>query len=534
MKKELEDCILDLKDKKYKHIVETYIEEKDFQQSPPEPLTNAQIKYSAYYIFSFDAEYVTYLLNLLHGENLISNPNTNGRFIPDEFAEEIITFLSQYYPEEIILHHKRVYKKYKSNEEVLAIIPTKLEEQYTPSKIKSTKEFLNIINKSSELDAKNAIRLYSFIFYLTLSTQLKDSIYDRTKVVIQVGKKKLKQEANVLIKGQKNWEILLDSFISKIKVADSETRKEVILPKLQQEESLTPIEIKAYRFESRRPPRYGAGRFLTQILEKYNIATNEEHDEIIENLKESGAVKQIEKILYPQKPILELVRWLKEHIPSFLDLEYLAELKSKIEAVSNGELSLSALLQEINELIEAGFASAGYEDIDEPPSEQKIKLVVATAKRHNVSVSNDILSSSAKCDKFLASFPTAEKIKLGRCPKCNANVYQIEHLQESGDAYYSYSCENFNHRGNGCNFSIWDNSLYKFFSVRGYELYTLDEKQEVMKRILSKKQGYLFNDFKKKDKTTYDAWVYVEEYKTPKTSKISWGFQMKYARRKRS
>jgi len=531
--KEKEDCIFELKDPKYEHRVDAYLEIKDFQKSPPKPLTNAELKYSGFYLFNFEPQYTTHLANLLYEEELISNPNTNGWNIKDDYAEEIITFLHQHYPEEIILQHKRTYKQDKIDRSALAITPTHLEDTYFPKRLFASKEYLNIISKSNEKDAKAALKLYSYIFYLTLSTQLKDSVYDKSKLSIKVGKKVLLQEANTLMKGQENWEILLKSYLEKTKKDGLESEKEVILPKLKQGDVLTPLDVHSYSFDARRPPRYGVGRFLTQILEKYDIATNEEHDEIISDLLNSHSVIETGNILYPQEPVLGLVRWLKSNIPTFLDVEYLSELKGKIGQVCNDELSLDSLLLEINELIDAGFELSGYEDITEPPSEKKLKLVLSTAKRNGVTVSKEILASSSKCDKFLAQFPEKEKIKVGRCPKCNGVVYQIEHLKENGELYYSFTCENFNLYG-GCNFSIWDSFVYKYFSTRAYELYTVDERRTTLQQILSKKQGYLFNGFKKKDTNKeYSGKIWLEEYKNAKSQKNEWGFQFKFAKRRK-
>jgi len=108
MSRERDDLILELRNPKYQHVVSNFIEEIT-EKSPPPPLTNASIKYSAFYLFSFKPEYTTQLLNKLFETGLITNPETNGWRIEEDTIDEIITTLHQEYPSEMVLDSKRKY-----------------------------------------------------------------------------------------------------------------------------------------------------------------------------------------------------------------------------------------------------------------------------------------------------------------------------------------------------------------------------------------------------------------------------------------
>lgn len=529
--REMEDCIEYLKDSRYSHIVYNYIPKKDTEKSPHKPLTNAELKYSAFYLYGFEPDYITSLANKLYQANLITDPSTNGWEIDDDFVEEMITVLNQKFNESIVLQYKRVHEDKLVDRTLKECIrPTKISSSYFPKSIMRTIEFRNISFENDQ-EAADAQKAYELIFYIALSTQLKNSIYDTSKIEINVGNKKLYAQADVLIDGQENWEVLTGDLIKRLASSSDNSwgTQTVVLPEIAADEVLIPLNVYQYSYQSKRPPRYGIGRFVTQILERKNIANNEAHDEIIRELIDSKAVLQVKSMLHPQENSIILIEWLREYLPSFIDLEYLSELNEKIELVQEGELTVSSIVSEINRLIEAAFELSGYKEEDSTPSQSKINLVRAVALKNNLYIDENDYKSNVKLDMILAKYPVAEPIKIGSCPNCNALVYQKEYIdKKTGEVSYYFACEKFKRNG-GCTFSIWDNFIYKFFSNKSYELFTVEERADTLKKIISKKRGYLFNGFVGKNQKPYDAKVYIEEYEDKFTQQQKWGFKLKFS-----
>lgn len=529
MTKEIEDCISELKNPKYTHKVDNYTLRVNTERAPHEPLTTAELKYSSFYLFGFEPDYVTSIAKKLYRAGLITNPETNGWKIEDSIIEDIITVLNQKFKEENVLQYKRTFSdKAVDRMAQECIRPTIITSKRFPKNIDKTDEF-NSIDFIDDIEQKDALKLYEFIFYMTLSTQMKNSIYDTSKIEISVGNKKLVEQANIVLEGQENWELLTGELIKRISNNDGSWGGQVVvLPEIAPEEVLKPLDIYAYSYQSKRPPRYGIGRFITQILEKNNIASNQYHDLIVNELISSKAVYQVKTMLHPQESSIILISWLKEYLPSFLDLEYLSELEEKMILVESGELTLASVLDEINRLIDAAFEISGYIEDDSKPSQNKINLVKAVALKHNLNIDEAIFSSNVKMDMILAQYPMPEPIKVGLCPSCNALVYQKEFIDKnSGEVSYYFSCENFKRNG-GCSFSIWDSYIYKYFSDKGVELYVVEERADALKKILSKKKGYLFNDFIAKNQKPYDAKVYIEPYKDKKTQQEKWAFALNF------
>ncbi|MBW6487463.1 DNA topoisomerase [Sulfurimonas sp.] len=533
LQKEMEDCIDYLKENKQSHIVDNYIPKKDTERSPHKPLTTAELKYSAFYLFGFEPNYVTVLAQKLHQANLITEPETNGWNIDDAFAEEMITILNQTFSEDIVLQYKRRYTdKIVDRTQKECIRPIHISSKYFPKVVSSSLEFNSIFFEDEQLSV-DVQKLYEFIFYITLSTQLKNSVYDTSKIEIVVGNKKLYEQANAIIDGQENWEILTGELIKRISNNDgSFSGNIVVLPEIQPGEILKPIDIYPYSYQSKRPPRFGVGRFVTQILEKNNIGSNKEHDKIINELIDSRAVNQVKSMLHPQESAIILIQWLTQHLPSFVDLEYLTEFEEKIKMVEVGKITLNSLLEELKRIIETAFKMSGYIEKDGKPSQSKINLIKAIAQKYNLKLDNAVFDSNIKIDMLLAQYNMPEPIKVGSCPNCNALIYQKEFInRESGEVSHYFACENFKKNG-GCTFSMWDNYVYKFFSDKAMEFHSVEERADALKKILSKKRGYLFNDFIAKNQKPYDAKVLIESYKDRKTQQEKWGFTLAFVNKK--
>lgn len=531
--KEMEDCISYLKDKRYTHVVNNYIPKKDTERSPHKPLTTAELKYSAFYLFGFEPDYVTLLAQKLYKANLITDPETNGWDIDDLIVEEIITLLNQKFNESVVMQYKRNYTdKIIDRTQKECIRPVEFSSEFFPKAISKTQKF-NLISFDSEQEMLDIQKIYELIFYITLSTQMKNSIYDTSKIEISVGNKKLVEQANVILDGQENWEILTGELMKRISNNDGTWGGQiVVLPEIAPETELKPLDIYPYSYQSKRPPRYGVGRFVTQILEKNNIGSNKEHDIIVSELIHSKAVYQIKNMLHPQESSIILIRWLAEYLPSFIDLEYLSELNEKITLVNEGELTLSSLLVEINRAIDSAFQLSGYVDEDSAPSQNKINLARAIALKHKLILDEAVFKSNVKIDMILAQYPMAEPIKIGSCPNCNALVFQKEFInKETGEVAYYFACENFSRNG-GCSFSVWDSYINKYFSDKGIELFVVEERADVLKKIISKKKGYLFNDFIAKNQKPYDAKVYMQQYTDRNTKQQKWEFKLNFINKK--
>ena len=526
LKKELDDCILDLSNTKYKHVVDNFNIVKDAEKIPPKPLTNAGLKYNCIYGMSFKPKYTTEIANMLYNAKLITDISTNGYAIDDEIVEEIISLLSKKYSQEQVLEYKREFIDKTTDRSSECIRPIHFTEDYYPKQIEHTPEFQNIEFASSK-DKEAAKRIYELIFYITISTQLKNSIYDNSSISIVCGNKKLKQTANKIIENQENWELVSGKIMRNINQnANPDIITSVIsLPEIPQGEYLTPINIYPRSYDSRRPKRYGIGRFIIQILEKHRIGFSNEYDRIVDNILSTNACVEKANILYPQSSLMFFMEWLEQYLPSFLDYEYLNELEEKIQSTINNELTIDSILNEITTLINNALTAANINITSTPPSEKKLLLVKKVALKNSISLDNSILNSSAKCDIFLSQYGQfEEEQKIGHCPNCNSFIYKKSFLDNKGNTKYYFACEKFSKQ---CSFSLWDDYINKYFTNKGLELYSIEDRIDIFKKILSRKRGYLIAGMLNSSNKPYNAKVLLTSYYT-EDKKEKWKFDLKF------
>lgn len=520
LKKEIEDCVLELSDPKYEHVVDNYKPEKDTEKTPFEPLTNRTLKYNCSYLFNFEYKYTTRLVTLLHEAGLVTNPDTSGWHIDSDFAEEMITVLNSHYKERIVMQTKRVFKEDGRDRSQECIRPVVLLDEYFPKRIKDSKKFQEIEFKNGR-EAEDAFKLYKFIFFVTFSTQMKNSVYDTSTVEIVAGPNRVKQKSHEIIDGQDNWEVLTGIYMRQIQEnenGDFNPNKTVVLPEFRQGDVLKVKQVYPYTYNSRRPRRFGIGRFAAQILEKNNIGNSNDHDDIIAKLCDSKAVIPIQQILNPQEISIFLIDWLTNNAPLLVDFEYLKELDEKIDLVVNGNLTIESIENELHRIIDESFAKANYVETDAKPSPAKLNLIQSVAAKYKLQLDDDVLESNTKCDMILALYRVAEPIKVGSCPACNGAVFQKEYIkQETGEVLAYFSCEKFS-KSSGCTFSIWDHTVEKFFSERGINLYTVEERKEALKKVISRKKGYLFSGLVDEAHKTYNAKIAIASF-VPKNSK---------------
>jgi len=534
MNKEIEDTIAEIKNEKYSHVVSSYVSKTDSEKIPHEPFTTAKIKFSSFYLFNFQPDYVTKLLNYLYDANLITNPETNGWNIEDDVVNDMIVLLNDYYSPEKVLQFKRVYKDKNIDRSAQECIrPTVFSNSRFPKNLYQLEEF-NGIEFESEKEKSDSKKLYELIFYITLATQMKNSIYDESKIEITVGANKLSEQAHVIIDNQENWELLTGTFVKKIDSGSGAFNSPtIILPELTVDTVLSPLDVYSYRYQSKRPPRYGVGRFVTQILERYEIGTNKQQDDIIKQLVDSKAIEIVKTMIHPQENSIFLIEWIIEYLPLFLDMEYQEELRDKIMMVSQEEISLQSLLDEISRMINSAFDECGFMPDDELPSSSKINLLKSVALKHNLNISSDVYKSNVKIDMILAKYPKEKPVLIGSCPSCNALVYQKEYIEkDTGETTHYFACEKLAKDG-GCTFSLWDSYIYRFFSKKAIELHTVEERAIALKKILSKKRGYLFNGFINKKNEPYEAKVLVSSYTDRDTKKEKWNFELKFTNSKK-
>lgn len=523
-KKEMHDLIAELSNPTYKHIVAAYKPETT-SKSPYPPLITSRLQRGAWYLFNMEPDRTMRVAQDLFHAGLITYHRTESYNMSLEAVLEIIAYLRDLYPDELIVQQKRVFKmKAGAHEAHEAIRPTRFMTACSPENIESFPLFVN-----AKL-AKDHADLYSYIWYVAVSTQMVDALYDTSSAVIQVGQIKLLGRANIYALGwseteqkivpQSGWKQLYGQFIEPAEDDgdNTTTHTDTVLPRLRIGDETTMLDVKVVESTTRRPQRYGVGRFIT-TLENKKIGRPSTFAAIYKKLVATKAVSlKNGNMLVPTTMGMTIDDWISEYAPWLNSIEHTVDFHEKLDLIESGELKTpDPIVKEYSDLVADVAKTIEWVDSrTAAPTDAQIDYAKKIIKANGLVVDEEIIFSSQAEMKVFLEAHKKEDEKFGKCPKCRLSdvslrTYSDKVKNEESNYFACLSRE--------CDFRVWEITIDKFF-VQFRIDFTKNELHDAIKKILSKKNGYLFVGFTKKDGTEFDAKVVLEE--TIYNNKVYW------------
>lgn len=527
---ERDDALLYLRDPANHHTVKYFQREQKEVKPHHKPVVLSFLQSKMFYLYLFPIEYTTKIAKRLHKAGLLTDPMSGSTYIPYTTSIEIIRMLNERYGDEYVQQNIRETKDEYNG--ATAILPTRFEKQYYPENVEGTQEFASMAFESSKMK-KDALLLYGLVFAITEWWQMKDAIYDTSTLEISCGNsnKQLNIKANRLAdiydpikKGnvpQKCWKSVHKDLLDALSATSQEPDEDsfiTALPECRFQDRLRPISVETSPITPKRPPRYGAGRFNTQILGGKGIGNAESFHIIQNNLVSSGAVVLSNSMLHPQEIAREAVEWCEKYAPILIDELNIHEYWARLDSIRfNGE-DPNAFIEEYRFMINEFLKESGHEDDDNrPPSEGMIKLAKALAIQKNIRIDKPELfftdSQAVKrfIDTHAAEQQMSEQDRLMKCPICRQGyvfekVY-TDSVNRNSSIYYA--CEHGN-----C-FRIFDSKIDEFFKHKGRD-FSKEERLEALTNIAGKQhlksKGYLFTDLIGSNQKPYKAKIAIDSY----------------------
>lgn len=528
---ECNDTVEYLRSMENVHRVYYYKHEERNVKPTYRPVVLSFLQSKMFYLYNFSIEYTTKIAKRLFHAGLITDPTTDSYRVPKETSIALIRYLNQKYGYEYVLQHERDFGA-DDNSLNTAILPTRFEEAYDPKNVDQTPEFIRI-NFNSPKMKQDAMTIYSFIYAITEWTQMKDAIYDSSILQIMAGTKKLEVKANHLVDifdtekqkfiPQKCWKSVNTNLLDALNASDGEISEDgyaVILPKCNHNEILYPTNIDYSSSKEKRPPRYGVGRFNTQILGGKGIGTAETFHIIQNNLILANLVTLTNTMIHPQEIAMEVVTWCEAYAPLLLDEKNVREYWDRLNRIRFEGESVDQLVGEYEYFINEALKAAGVKDKQNTLTEPMVKLAKAIVFKHNIPIDDpdEFFSNPIKIKQLIELYyheENKDEERLFKCPICRQGyVFAKEHVDgEKKTKSLYYVCENKN-----C-FVIYDNKIDEFFVGKGKAL-TQKERYNALKNIVSKQHlknnGYMFTDLIGKTGRSYNAKVFIDTYKDAK------------------
>lgn len=510
------------------HKVSFYQREmKDIRPSY-RPIILSFLQSKMFYLYNFPIAYSTKIARRLFHSGLITDPSTNSYNIPYSYSTELIRYLNEKYGEEYVQQNPREYKSNDNDDDRCAILPTHFEKMYDPKKVENTHEF-SLISFDSVKMKKDTLLMYSLIFKVTEWIQMKDAIYDVSTLQIKAGNKILEARSNYLVDvydphldqnvEQKCWRMVNTELLSALSSSEDQPieGRVNILPELSYDETLHVASVDFFTTSPKRPPRYGVGRFNTQILGGKGIGTASSYHIIQNNLLMANLVSLAGTILHPAQAAMETIEWCEKHIPLFLDEKHIQEYWSRLDAIRFSGDSPEQLVSEYTFTIDEILKNIGFKEIS-ILTEKQITLAKSIILKNHIQIENEeqFFNDYEKVKTLIDMYAKNDnKVEdaLFKCPICRQGyVFKKEYVNtQSGEISPYYACEH-----SKC-FVMFDKKIDDFFIAKGMDL-NESERLEALKNISSKqhlkKNGYMFKGFMGKNRKPYEAKVKIDTFTT--------------------
>ncbi len=417
--KEAKEIVEDLKNAQFKVLK---VEKKERKRNPPEPFMTSTMQQTCSTHFGWSAERTMTVAQQLYEKGFISYHRTDSLNLSELALEMAKKYLLKNFGEKYYQQRKYKTKSKVAQEAHEAIRPTEVER--TPSLLKNT------------LSADQA-KLYELIWRRFLACQMKEALFDQTR--IEIGAKKYE----FLALGQI---LKFDGFLKVWPVKFEEEE----LPEVEKGETLQLKKLVPTQHFTQPPPRYTEASLIKE-LEKHGIGRPSTYAPILSTIQERGYVKKDEKKrLIPTEMGILVSDFLVQHFPEIVDLKFTAKMEEDLDKIANAQKDWRESLREFYETFNATLKKK-YKEVKGGQS------VLGKSEKKCPKCGAELLIRVSKFGKFLAcsNYPQCQytfdlENSTGiLCPKCQKGEL-MKRKSKKGKIFYGCSL------WPKCDFVMWE------------------------------------------------------------------------------
>lgn len=416
--KEAKAIVEDLKGANF--IVKS-VEKKERKRPPPEPFMTSTLQQTCSTKFAWPAEKTMMIAQQLYEMGFITYMRTDSLNLSELAIKMAKNYLLENFGEKY--YEKREYKtKSKVAQEAHeAIRPTEI--QRTPDVLKE------------KLDS-NQLKLYDLIWRRFLASQMKDAVFDQTRVEI------LAKKYEFLAKGET---LKFDGFLKVYPVQFEEEE----LPPLKEKELLKLLKLLPVQHFTQPPPRYTEASLIKE-LEKNGVGRPSTYAQIISTILQRNYVKKDEKKrFYPTAVGVLVTNLLVQHFPEIVDIKFTAKMEDDLDKIANGEKNWIKTLE--------GFYFSFEENLKKKYKEIRGAGILEKTDKKCPKCGGQLVVRVSRYGKFLAcsNYPKCkyaldiENSTGVLCPKCKKGEI-LKRRTKKGKIFWG--CSNYPK----CDFALWE------------------------------------------------------------------------------
>ena len=353
---------------------------------------------------------------------LITYMRTDSIRLSDEFIKRTYAYIKEQYGEKYIGYVKKSKKTENVQDAHEAIRPTSINR--TPESVKA---YLS----------NDEYKLYRMIYYRALASLMKDAETEATTIILDNNNYQFKTTGSIL------------KFDGYLKIySDYEENNDVILPILEENQTLKSNDINYTKHTTKPPARYTESKLIKE-METLGIGRPSTYATTIGILSERGYVQVLEKKFHPTEIGIETTDKLQEYFKDIINVDYTKDMEDDLDKIAEGNLEWINLLDRFYNEFEPKVKEA-FNNMEKKPAEETGEICP--------NCGNPLVVKRSRYGEFVAcsNYPECKYIKSTKeepkeimdCPTCSGKI--IEKKTKKGKLFYG--CNNYPK----CDFATWD------------------------------------------------------------------------------
>lgn len=307
------------------------VEKKLRKRQPAPPFITSTLQQEASHKLGFTAQRTMRIAQQLYeGIDIGSGPiglitymRTDSTALSQDAVSAMRTLIQEKYGSKSLPAQARVFKTKSKNAQEAheAIRPTHVD--YLPQQMKA------------HLNAEQ-FRLYDLIWKRTLAAQMIHATLELMAIELTDSANNVYRATGNVIVDPGFMSVYQETDTTIISKTNTGAGKNVLLPVLQEEETVNLVELTPLQHFTEPPPRYNEAS-LIKTLEEYDIGRPSTYVPIISTLKQREYVTLDQKRFYPTDVGRIVYQFLTDYFEQYVDYNFTATLEDDLDSIARGE-----------------------------------------------------------------------------------------------------------------------------------------------------------------------------------------------------
>lgn len=284
------------------------------KSAPNPPFKTSTLQQSAATLLGWSAKRTMNVAQKLYEQGSITYHRTDSFNLAPSAIDQIRNEVVSQFGSEYLNETVRVYKTGGK------VVAQEAHEAVRPTNFATTPENF----RSADQSSGDLHKLYALIWRRTMACQMKEALYDDTKVVVGVGSYDLTASGEIV--KFDGWKKLF-----------KKDKEAVVLPELMEGDKLEKKKLNLEQKFTTPPARFNDASLIKE-LEKRGIGRPSTYASIISTIQDRRYVEQKERKFYSTAIGMAVVDFLMEHFPKEMDYEFTARMESDLDRIASGKV----------------------------------------------------------------------------------------------------------------------------------------------------------------------------------------------------